>query len=252
MRRLRVGAFFLFALWFMLCSSLFPRSYSIFAAPARSEPQLQFTFVPHIPTLDLGTAPATLDLGPLGTPAPAVTAAPTLGPGQAFQEGDSLPAITRPGLLENPFGYSEIVGRPGLYLVWSTDEQGNRSYYVITESNRYYEGITAAQERLLQAQMEFDEQAPPIRIAFGAAGTVIFGFLAVGCGAGALGSAAGVVTSPAAVPLTACATASAGLAAGSFKSGLDAAGALDGYNTLVDQLSQEVEGYFMQFPYVSP
>ena len=45
---------------------------------------------------------------PVNTAIPLPTPLPTLGPGQYFEEGDDLPKVTRPDLLEALFGYSEM------------------------------------------------------------------------------------------------------------------------------------------------
>jgi hypothetical protein len=216
-------------------------------AYAEGWPQQPFTFVPSLANLELTQTVEGPRLG-------AVTSVPTLGPGQYFEEGDEdlLPEVTRPDLLDAPFGYSEILGHPGLYLVWSTDEQGNKRYCVIDEDNPYYDDIRGVVDANRRAWEELDAQAPLIRMGLGFIGTLAFTSLTVACGIGAVASA---TATPVSIPLT---SVLAGCAGGAFLADRGAFGfAYSGweaemaYESRTEQDRMAVEGFFQQLPYVA-
>jgi hypothetical protein len=95
------------------------------AASARA-PWRQIDFTPDIP--DLGA-----------TPIPPPTLIPTLGPGQSFDDATRPSTITTVG--DGEFGYGEIAGRPGLYLIWVTDDTGTR-YYTVEGNDPQFRGDT--------------------------------------------------------------------------------------------------------------
>jgi hypothetical protein len=76
---------------------------------------------------------------PVGTTAPIPTPLPTLGPGQGFDSTTKPETITEVG--DDEFGYGEIADKPGLYLVWITDENGTH-YYTMDGSDPQFRGST--------------------------------------------------------------------------------------------------------------
>ena len=106
----------------------------------------------------------------------------TLGPIEDWR----LPSITRPEFLDDPFGYSEILGEPGHYLIWSTDESGNRRYYIVDESNEKLQGIREAVDDFREARRKIKADPPAAKIVGGLIGTAVFGVVSVGCGGGAV------------------------------------------------------------------
>ena len=76
---------------------------------------------------------------PIGTTAPVPTPMPTLGPGQGFDQSTKPAVITEIG--DDEFGYGEIADKPGLYLVWITDENGTH-YYTMDGSDPQFRGST--------------------------------------------------------------------------------------------------------------
>ena len=84
--------------------------------------QVAFTFVPNIPTLDLGTAPAPGTFEDLAG----------LGPDDvAFVQGG-----------DEYFGYGPLAADPDSYLVWVSDTTGTR-YFVVHGMSRFLRGTGA-------------------------------------------------------------------------------------------------------------
>ena len=124
------------------------------SAEAGSLSQIEFT--PHVQPLELTQTAESVLLGPV----PTVTPQPTLGPGQMYVNPNHLPELAHPHRQELPFGYSEIVGHPGLFLVWSTDEKENTRYFTISEDNKYFDEITELADNHWDERNELFDQNP--------------------------------------------------------------------------------------------
>jgi hypothetical protein len=213
--------------------------------------EAQVSFVPSIEPLEITRTVEGPRLG-------AVTPVPTLGPGQHYEEGeeDLLPEVTRPDLLDDPFGYSEISGHPGLFLVWSTDDAGNKRYYVISVDNPYFDDIQAVTNAIHTAWADLGGEGVSgdvlrSRRELGALGTVAFGASTIYCSLAALVSAAGtVVTAPLTVVFTGCAGVSFTAAGASFMFAYYAWEKLESFNGRMERDRMAVEGFFQQLPYV--
>lgn len=72
---------------------------------------------------------------PIGESDAVPTPLPTLGPGQYFDADDpGRPEIDPDGVVgDGAFGYMELAGEDGLYLVWMTDELG--THYLVVDEN---------------------------------------------------------------------------------------------------------------------
>jgi len=106
----------------------------------------------------------------------------TLGPIEDWR----LPSVTRPEFISDTFGYSEILGEPSRYLIWSTDENGNKRYYIVDESNEKLGSIRAEVDQSRADRRDMDANPPAIRIVAGVAGTVGFGIVSTLCTGGAV------------------------------------------------------------------
>jgi hypothetical protein len=205
-------------------------------ASARA-PGRQIEFTPHV--TDVGA-----------TPIPGATLVPTLGAGQYFTE-DSLPPVTRPDLLGDAFGYSEILGQPGLYLVWSTDEEGNTHYATVAEGNPALAQIRALVDAHRQAALELHGQSPLVRFGIGLGGGAFFSLLTLACG---VGTGASLMAEPVSAPLTAvlagCTGGSFLVAREGFGAALDAFDQLNAFALLTEETRRAVEGQFIQLPYL--
>lgn len=169
----------------------------------------------------------------------------TLGPIENWR----LPSVTRPEFLADLFGYSEILGEPGQYLIWSTDESGNKRYYIINESNENLKSIREEVDLFREARRKNEADPPTARIIAGAAGTVVFGVVSVVCGGGAVVSgiaqlwpltAAFVACDAAAIPLT---IASAGTAWNGITQVRE-------FSREVEEQRRRVESDFVQLPFL--
>jgi len=122
--------------------------------PLPAEASIQFGTIP--PQTATFQAPFT------ETP-PAATHLPTVAAGQEFVEGeeDALPEVARPDLLEHEaLGYSAILGEPGLYLVWSLDDNGRKQYYVVEKDSEFFARIVKIVDENLMARRTLDESNP--------------------------------------------------------------------------------------------
>jgi hypothetical protein len=208
-----------------------------------------------VPSLSILEVTQTVEGPGLG----AVTPVPTIGPGQHYEEGeeDLLPEVTRPDLLDEDFGYSEISGHPGLFLVWSTDDAGNKRYYVISEENPYLAdimGVTDENHRAWANLAGEGESGDMLyaRVELGAVGTGLFVVSTVWCGVGALASATGtVVTAPLTALLGGCAGLSFTATGASFMFAYNAWERLESFDTRTELDRMAVEGFFQQLPYVT-
>ena len=125
-RRVRAGLLVLCAIAVALCpiaaATLWP------AIPVRAQQPFQ-TVQPVQPTFT----------PPIGTTAPIPTPIPTLGPGQFFDDATRPDTVTTVG--DEEFGYGEIAGQPGLYLVWVTGDTGTH-YYTMAGDDPQFRGDT--------------------------------------------------------------------------------------------------------------
>jgi hypothetical protein len=152
------------------------------------------TLVPVAPTI----TPA------IGAVPPLPTLLPTVGPGQVFEESDP----NRPEVGEvhgnDEFGWGRIKGKPGLVLIWVTDELGTH-YAVVDDQSELFLGTLdeATDSRALDGFDDYIEQRERLVdeiIATGAEGIgsgVAIGVLAWGLGVfpatGGAGCVAGVI-----------------------------------------------------------
>ena len=189
---------------------------------------------------------------PIGTVQALPTPIPTVGPGQFFEEGEEnlLPGVIRPDRLKEPFGYSEILGKPGLYLVWSTDDDGNKRYYVLDKGNEYLMLIEQEVDNVYQDRLDMQKETPIAKAIGGAAGGVVLGLVGIGCGVGAVVSlAAEPVSAPATALLGACAGTAFTFSLGAFGIAFDGASRLIGHGQLVGEAKKQIESYFLQIPF---
>jgi hypothetical protein len=211
-------------------------------SPAVSEDLRQFD-TPIPPTPDF-KAPFT------ATP-PVATPIPTVGPGQSFDEDQEelLPDVIRPDLLRNSVGYSELAGRPGLFLVWSTDEDGNKRYFVIDESDRYFPLIRAEVDRIMTARDAMRSNLSMSKFLGGGIIALALGGLGTACGVGAIVSlAAEPISAPVTGALTACAGSAFSFAAGALGLSLDGLEAMTTYERTYRDASRQIEAYISQLP----
>lgn len=96
-------------------------------SPAYAQPFA--TLPPNTATVD----PAGVGGTPLGP-----TPFPTIGPSQFFQEDNKPDVVSKTG--DDEFGYGQVVDKPGVYLVWTTDERGTHYYSVDLSSDQFYGG----------------------------------------------------------------------------------------------------------------
>jgi hypothetical protein len=221
--------------------------------------QQPFTFVPSLSGLERIQTVEGPGLGLVETVEPGVTPVPTIGPGQYYEEGeeDLLPEVTRPDLLDYAFGYSEISGHPGLFLVWSTDDAGSRRYYVISVDNPYFDDIVAVTDANHDAWADLGGEGVSgdmlhVRVHLGFAGAFGFAIPMTFCGVGAFVSA---LATPVSIPLTAAFTGCAGFFSGatgaSTMFAYYAQERLDSFDARNELDRMAVEGFFQQLPYVT-
>lgn len=175
-------------------------SYSI---PSSALAHSQFGTVPPV-SPDVPT--------PIGESGPVPTPLPTLEPGQYFEADDpNRPPIDPDGVVgDSKYGYMELAGEDGLYLVWMTDELGTH-YLVVDENSELLTGgsdpasgffeLAARREELAEsAALTRDQQATHQRSARNLRwGTIAILGGALGCVLITAG-ACGVVIAAAAVP----------------------------------------------------
>lgn len=181
---------------------------------------------------------------PFGQTEPTPTRLAPLGP----VSQDDLPVTTRPELLEDPFGYAEILGQPGIYLVWSTDNNGDQRYYVIDSENEYLEGIRAATEAFHEARRDVDADPPGAKVLIGSGGSIVFGLASWGCGLGAVVSAAAQLY-PLAGVFVGCDAITVPLTIGSAGYLLNGITEWNSFAAQRDDLEEVVESYFVQLPF---
>jgi hypothetical protein len=207
--------------------------------------QQPFTFVPSLSGLEVTR---TVEGPALG----AVTPVPTPGAGQYFEEEDEerLPPVENPQFLEEPFGYTEILGHPGLYLVWSTDDDGNKRYFIVEEGNTEFVELRTAVNDFTAARDLFFGQAPLLRHIVGSVGTGFFLWTSLQCVGGAIAT---LLAEPIAAPLTAaligCTFVSLGLAWTAAMVVVNNIGAFWGYLQALWKAHVDVEGNFQQLTY---
>ena len=189
--------------------------------------------------------------GVVGTPV-VPTPIPTIGPGQSFTEGQEelLPELLRPDLLDSDYGYSEILGKPGLFLVWSTDEYGTKSYFVLQDGNDYLNGIINAVDRVRTDALEMKKELPWWKAIGGTLVGLALGAVGIVWGLGAVASlAATPISAPVTGLLAACAGGAFTMSAGAFGMAVDGAGRIFGHFEISDEARKEIRGAFLQIPY---
>ena len=191
--------------------------------------------------------------GVLETPVgPMILPIPTIGPGQMFTEDQVLllPKVLRPDLLDTEYGYSEILGRPGLFLVWSTDDFGTKRYFVLQQGNEYLNRIVAAVDRVRTDALEMKKELPWWKAIGGTIVGLVLGGVGLVCGFGAVVSlAATPISAPLTAALTACAGTSFAISIGGFGTAIDGAGRIIGHFELSDESRKEIRGAFQQIPF---
>lgn len=113
------------------------------------------------------------------------TPIPTVQSGRYFHESTEglLPAVARPDLLaEEDFGYSAVLGQPGIYLVWSVDSENHRYYFTLDGSSDLFVRIKEIIDNNLFARRMLDESNPLLGAAWAGVKTLGGGLGAAGCG----------------------------------------------------------------------
>lgn len=200
--------------------------------------------------------PRTAILDPAGvvsTPVgPMLLPIPTIGPGQMFTEDQVLflPEVLRPDLLDTEYGYSEILGKPGLFLVWSTDDFGTRRYFVLEQSDEYLNRIVAAVDRVRTDALDMKKDLPWWKAIGGTIVGLVMGGVGIACGFGAAVSlAATPISAPLTAALVACAGTSFAISVTGFGTAVDGAGRIIGHYELSDEARREIRGAFQQIPF---
>jgi len=182
---------------------------------------------------------------PIGALTPVPSPLPTLGPGQYFEEGeeDSLPEVARPELLSEPFGYSEILGQTGQVLVWSTDDEGHKHYYVLEKTSEYFQRIQNIVDLNREAGRALEASNPLLRGIWAdiKAGGGLFGGLF--CGIAALVM---IEIPPLAAGLTACSVASFTFMGYSIDETISIIGELTDYDSRTEEDRLAIEGIFRE------
>lgn len=199
-------------------------------------------------------APSTATIAPAGVVGTPVgpTPFPTIAPGQSFSEGQEefLPDVLRPDLLDSEYGYSEILGKPGLFLVWSTDEFGTKRYFVLDQDNEYLQAIITEVDKVRNNWLEMRNELPLAKAIAGAIIGVVLGVVGLVCAGGAVVSLLGTpISAPVTGGLTACAGGAFTLSAGAFGMAVDGAGRIIGHIELSDEARKEIRGAFQQIPF---
>jgi hypothetical protein len=203
--------------------------------------EAQVSFVPSIEPLEITR---TVEGPRLGT----VTPVPTLGPGQYFEEGDEdrLPEVARPELPDKPFGYSAILGHPGLALGWSTDDAGNKHYYVLEESSDFYERIQTIVYANREAARALEASDPLLRGIWAeikAAGGALGGLF---CGIAALAT---IEFPPLAAGLIGCSVAAFAAMGLSVDQAIAANAEMSAYLDRTEEDRLAIEGIFREIRY---
>lgn len=149
---------------------------------------------------------------PIGESEMLPTALPTVGPGQYFEEDDpTRPQIDPDGVIgDSEFGYVELAGQDGQYLVWMTD--GSGTHYLVASKNSelltggadqdsgFFELAARREELVEEIALSRDQQATHQRSARNLRwGTIAILGGALGCVL-ISGGACGVVIAASAVP----------------------------------------------------
>ena len=222
---------------------LLPAMSSLAGSSAQWPASSQFTVMPPInPTL-----------GAVFTATPELpTPIATLGPGQSFGEAqeDQRPDVIRPDLLENSVGYSEILGRPGLFLVWSTDEHGNKRYFVVEDTNPYFLLIRAEVDKIMTKRSDMMNNLSMSKLIGGGIAALGLGIIGGACGVGAvLSLGATPISAPVTAALTACSGTALSFAAGALGLSLDGWESITTYVRTYQESSKQIEAYITQLPY---
>jgi hypothetical protein len=93
----------------------------------------QIEFTPNVATLDVTVSPQPATIGPL-----------VWAPGMQFDCPVGMPERCRPDLVnmygDDLFGWGELLGEPGLVLVWITDETGTH-HLVVSADDPQFAGL---------------------------------------------------------------------------------------------------------------
>jgi hypothetical protein len=201
-----------------------------------------------IPGKQIPTVPpivATLPT-PIGGQTPVATPIPTLGPGQYFEEGDEddLPEVARPDLLrKEDMGYSAILGEEGLFLVWSTDDDGNKHYYILDQEKDYLYRIQNIIDDNLIARRELDATSPLFSLIWAGTKTVIGEVGVFICGGATIAT---VELPPVAGVFGTCTVGSLTLFGTSLNKYLEVSQSIRAYERRTEQDRLAIEGIFRE------
>jgi len=160
-----------------------------------------------------------------------------------------LPSITRPEFLDDPFGYSEVLGEPGHYLIWSTDESDNKRYYIVDESNEKLQSLRDAADDFREARRKIEADPPAAKIIGGLIGTAVFGVVSVGCAGGAVIS--GILQAwPVTAAFIGCDAIAVPLTIGSATTAWDGITRGREFSREVEEHRRQVESDFAQLPFL--
>ena len=211
-------------------------------SPAYAQPFA--TLVPNVATVD----PA----GVVGTPV-GPTPFPTIGPGQFFRDENKPDVLSKTG--DDDFGYGQVVGKPGVYLVWTSDERGTH-YHTVDLTNGEFFGETLPDdfETLVQRRIdklseinaksaEIDSQQAQRR------SSNTYALVAVGLGA----VACMIVTlGGCAIPFAAAALGLVGKAGSHLAAANSAEAELDRLNSELDGIDQSLIGRYSSIVLTQP
>jgi hypothetical protein len=149
-------------------------------------------------------------------------------------------------LLDEPFGYSAILGHPGLYLVWSTDDEGNTHYYVLDGASDFFERIRGIIDENWAARRALEASAPEWRAVWAmikAGGGFLGG---VFCGVAGLAT---IETPPLAAGATACAVGAFTFMGYSVDQAIAANAEMNAYLDRTEEDRLAIEGIFREVRY---
>jgi hypothetical protein len=168
--RVRVGVVIFLVLSMLAC----PLAMNGFAA--RSDAYAQIDFTPNIATLSITQTAVPMTIGPL-----------VWAPGMRFDCPVGMPERCRPDIVavhgDDRFGWGEMVGYPGLVLVWITDETGTH-YMVVSADDPQLTGLAGGDSfmELMELRIEranYTGERVAEGVGSGAtAGVIVIGLLA--------------------------------------------------------------------------
>lgn len=117
----------------LILVSLFALPIATAVVSPSSTAYAQIEFTPNVATLDVTVSPQPATIGPF-----------TWAPGIRFDCPVGLPERCRPDLVnmngDDLFGWGELLGEPGLVLVWVTDETGTH-HLVVSSDDPQFAGL---------------------------------------------------------------------------------------------------------------